>query len=231
MTRSQRLLELLQIFRRHRYPVSGAALAAELGISRRSLYRDIATLQSQGARIKGEAGVGYVLRPGFTLPPLMFTEDEVAALALGFNWVAQRTDTPLGKAARNALAKIGAVLPPSLREDLENSSLLIGPVAQSAPDEIDLQLIRKAIRSERKLELRYCSGESTHTQRVIWPFALAFFERARVLVAWCELRRGFRHFRADRILDMKLLDERYPRRRQALLGEWREQEGIPPPGA
>ena len=231
MTRAQRLLELLQILRRHRYPARGAALASELGISLRSVYRDIATLQAQGARIEGAAGLGYQLRAGFMLPPLMFTEDEIAALVLGTNWVAERADAPLGKAALNALAKIGAVLPPELREDLANSALLVGSVRASDADEPDLTPIRRAIRGERKLELRYRSGKDAETRRIVWPIALAFFEEARVMVAWCELRQDFRHFRTDRIEGLQVLEERYPRRRQALLKKWREIEGVPAPRA
>src|SRR5712692_11064342 len=119
MSRARRLLDLIQLFRRHRFPVAGAALAEELGISLRTLYRDIETLKAQGARIDGEPGVGYVLRPGFMLPPLMFSEDEIEALVLGSRWVAERTDEPLGEAARNALAKIAAVLPDDLKDSLD----------------------------------------------------------------------------------------------------------------
>ena len=128
MSRAERLLELMQCLRRHRYPVGGAALASELGISVRTLYRDIAALQAQGARIDGEPGVGYVLRPGFMLPPLMFSEDEIEALVLGSRWVADRADDPLGRAARNALAKIAAVLPTDLRKSLHRSCAGLGRV-------------------------------------------------------------------------------------------------------
>src|SRR5438128_6875775 len=114
MSRSQRLLDLIQVLRRHRRPVTGAVLAEDVGVSLRTLYRDIETLKAQGARIDGEAGVGYVLRPGFMLPPLMFSEDEIEAIVLGSRWVADRTDAPLGNAARTALAKIAAVLPRDL---------------------------------------------------------------------------------------------------------------------
>src|SRR5690242_7496446 len=117
MSRAERLLDLIQILRRHRQPVAGAVLAQELGISLRSLYRDIATLQAQGAHIDGEPGLGYILRPGFMLPPLMFSEDEIEALVLGSRWVTERGDLRLADAARNALAKIAAVLPPDLREN------------------------------------------------------------------------------------------------------------------
>ncbi len=224
--RSQRLLDLIQLLRRHRRPVTGAVLAGELGVSLRTLYRDIATLQAQGARIDGEPGVGYVLRPGFMLPPLMFSEDEIAALVLGSRWVADRADTPLGVAARDALAKIAAVLPPDLRDDLDASTLIIGPGPVIAAGDIELATIRQAIRAERKLAIAYRDGHAADSRRTIWPFALAFFDRVRVVVAWCELRQAFRHFRTDRISALTLTDTRYPRRRQVLLREWRVAEGI-----
>ena len=228
MSRAERLLDLLQILRRHRYAVSGAALAAELDISLRTLYRDIASLQAQGAHIDGEAGLGYVLRPGFVLPPLMFSPDEIEALVLGARWVADRADLPLGLAARNALTKISAVLPAPLRDELDSSALLIGPSAPIASGIVELGAIRQAIRHERKLVVTYLDLKNTATQRTIWPIALAFFERVRVVVAWCELRQGFRHFRADRISALTPSEARFPRRRQVLLKEWRELEGIAP---
>jgi predicted DNA-binding transcriptional regulator YafY len=227
MSRSERLLDLIQCLRRHRRPVSGRVLADELGVSIRTLYRDIATLQGQGAPIEGEAGLGYVLKPGFMLPPLMFTEEEIEALVLGSRWVSERADTPLGDAARNALAKIAAVLPDDLKESLDASNLLIGPGAAIAAGDAELASIREAIRAERKLQIAYADGEGNATRRMIWPFALAFFDRVRVVVAWCELRGDYRHFRTDRIATLKPTAKRYPRRRLALLKEWRTREGIP----
>ncbi|WP_448208439.1 helix-turn-helix transcriptional regulator [Azospirillum sp. sgz302134] len=228
MSRAERLLDLLQILRRHRRPVSGRSLADELGVSLRTLYRDIATLQAQGARIDGEPGVGYVLQPGFMLPPLMFSEEEIEALVLGSRWVAERGDGRLAAAGRNALAKIAAVLPADLRNDLDASALLVGPGEPIAAGDADVATIRQAIRTERKLDLRYRDKGSAESRRVVWPFALGFFDKTRVLVAWCEMRGAIRHFRTDRILGLTLTESRYPRRRQALLKEWREAEGIRP---
>jgi predicted DNA-binding transcriptional regulator YafY len=224
MSRAARLLDLIQILRRHRQPVSGKALADELGVSLRTLYRDIASLQAQGADIEGEPGLGYMLRPGFMLPPLMFSEEEIEALVLGSRWVGSRGDDRLGAAARNALAKIAAVLPADLREDLDASTLLVGSSDAIARDTIDLGLIRKAIRAERKLSLLYSDAQGIASERIVWPFALGFFDRVRVVVAWCELRQDFRHFRADRIASLTTLENRYPRRRQVLLKEWRAVE-------
>ena len=223
MPRSDRLLDLVQALRRRRRPVSGRTLADELGVSLRTLYRDIATLQAQGADIAGEAGVGYVLRPGFLLPPLMFSEDEIEALVLGSRWVAKRTDDRLGAAARNALAKIAAVLPADLREALDASPLLVGSGQATT---IDLTVVREAIRTECKIAIRYRDGGGAATERVIWPFALGFFDQARVIGAWCELRSDFRSFRIDRVVELTPTVVRYPRRRRYLLKAWREREGI-----
>ncbi|HTH98822.1 MAG TPA: YafY family protein [Stellaceae bacterium] len=226
MSRSERLLDLLQLLRRHRRPVAGAVMAEELGVSLRTLYRDIATLQAQGAAIEGEPGVGYVLKPGFVLPPLMFSVEEIEALVLGSRWVAAAADGDLKTAARDVLAKIAAVLPPDLREEMEGSTLLVPKdMASIASGTIDVSVLRRAIRSERKLVVIYRDVEGVVTERVIWPFLLGFLDHARIVGAWCELRQGFRHFRADRIESLSDAGMRYPRRRQALLQEWREATG------
>jgi predicted DNA-binding transcriptional regulator YafY len=227
MSRAQRLLDLIQLLRRHRQAVAGAVLAEELGVSLRTLYRDIGSLKAQGAHIDGEAGVGYVLRPGFMLPPLMFSEEEIEALVLGSRWVSERADGPLGKAARNVLAKIGAVLPDDLKGGIDASGLLIGPGAPIAAGDGELAAIRQAIRSERKLQIAYADERGSGTKRIIWPVALAFYDRVRVVVAWCELRHGYRHFRTDRIAALEATAERYPRRRASLLKEWRTLRGVP----
>ena len=125
MSRATRLFALLDALRRHRRPISGKALAEELGVSIRTLYRDIASLQEQGAAIEGEPGVGYLMKPGFLLPPLMFTAEELEALVLGMRWVAHRGDSSLADPARNVLARIAAVLPPALRYEVEASALLV----------------------------------------------------------------------------------------------------------
>lgn len=228
MSRTQRLLDLIQILRRHRYPVTGKQLADELDVSLRTLYRDIATLQTQGASIEGEPGIGYVLRPGFMLPPLMFSEEEIEALVLGSRWVARRTDKKLRLAATNVLAKIAAVLPEDLRYQLEFSGLLIGPVKMAIEHDDEKEaLIRHAIRREHKLQMTYVDAKGNASQRLIWPLALGFFEEIHVVVAWCELRLDFRHFRTDRITNLTQLETHYPQRRQILLKKWREAHNIP----
>ncbi|MBI3503979.1 MAG: YafY family transcriptional regulator [Proteobacteria bacterium] len=225
-SRAERLLELIQALRRRRRPVTAATLADELGVSLRSLYRDIASLRAQGAGIEGEAGIGYVLKAGFLLPPLMFAEEEIEALVLGMRWVAERADKDLAAAARDAMAKIAGVLPADLRDSADASSLLVGPGEPISSGGADLAPIRRAIRAEKKLPIVYKDAGGKPTARTIWPFALGFFDRARVVVAWCELRNGFRHFRTDRIVELGDTGGRYPRRRAALLKEWRAAEGI-----
>ncbi|WP_375451041.1 helix-turn-helix transcriptional regulator [uncultured Devosia sp.] len=226
MSRTERLLDLLQLLRNRTVPVTGPDLAAQLGISIRTLYRDILTLQGQGADIRGEPGLGYVLRPGFTLPPLMFSADEIEALVLGSRWVARRVeDRRLGDAAANALSKITAVLPAQLRDTVEAATLLV-PGGDIVPVRVELSTIRLAIRTEHKLRIEYRNGDGAPSERIVWPFAVAFFEKVRVVMAWCELRQDYRAFRLDRISELHSLPDRNPRRRAVMLAEWRQREGI-----
>ncbi|WP_019170200.1 helix-turn-helix transcriptional regulator [Pseudaminobacter salicylatoxidans] len=221
MARSERLLTLLQVLRRYNRPVSGARLAEELGISIRTLYRDIASLQAQGASIEGEPGVGYILRAGFMLPPLMFSQAELEALMLGFRFVAKFADEPMMKAGSDALAKIAAVLPASLKDELESDALLVGPRTVKDAETVDLKVARAAIRNEQKLRLAYVDATGNHSDRTIWPFALGYFQKVRILVGWCEKQQDFRHFRTDRLTVLTHLEERYPKRRATMLREWR----------
>ena len=223
-SRAARLLQLLEHLRTHRQPVPGATLAQHQSVSLRTLYRDIATLREQGAQIEGDPGVGYVLRPGFTLPPLMFSADELEALVLGARWVAgHAADPELARAARDAVQRIGAVLPPELRLAVETSGLFV-PARAHAPSPAPwLPVLRRAIRDEHALLLHYRDEGGAVTQRRIWPFAMAFFDQARLIAAWCELRQDFRHFRADRVVDLADSGTRYPERRHALIRRWRAQ--------
>ena len=214
------MFDLLQMLRCRRRPVSGAELAREAGISLRTLYRDIAALQALGAEIDGEAGVGYVLKPGFLLPPLMFSAQEIEALALGLRWVGRRTDAEMAQAARNVMAKVGAVLPADLRARMEDEALLVAPT-RALPQPVPLALLRRVLNEERKLAIAYTDEKGAKTRRVVWPVTLGFYDMTRILVAWCELRRDFRHFRTDRIEAADLLTEQPPRPRRTLMKEWR----------
>ena len=153
----------------------------------------------------------------------MFSVDEVEALALGALWVGERADAALAKAAEGALAKLAAVLPADRAELVIAPSSLIGPSARRVGDEAHLALIRAAIRGERKLAMGYVDRMGAPTRRIVWPMAITYFDAALILVAWCETRAAFRHFRVDRIDSPVERPERYPRRRKALLAAWRAE--------
>ncbi|MFK8257204.1 helix-turn-helix transcriptional regulator [Erwinia sp. AnSW2-5] len=230
MSRAQRLLDLLQLLRNHRFPITAEQLACELRVSTRTLYRDIATLQQQGADIVGEAGLGYVLKPGFTLPPLMFNTAEIAALVLGSRWVARRTDNELAAAAHSALSKIAEVLPADLRSQLELSPLMVGPAKAALAISIDVGALRQAISQQNIIEIDYLDLKDVSSRRRVWPIAIGFFDSAQVLVAWCETREDYRHFRLDRFTQLHVTAQRYQRARTQLMKAWRERHNIPAQG-
>jgi predicted DNA-binding transcriptional regulator YafY len=221
MSRSARLLALIQALRCRQRPVAAIDLAAELGVSLRTIYRDIATLTAQGAPIEGEAGLGYVLKPGFFLPPLMLSEDELDAVIFGLRFVSRRGDDALQVAARDALAKITAILPPELGDAAAASGLLAGPGSRA--DTPHVAVVRHAMHAEEKLKLAYVDKEGRASERLIWPVALGFFDAVEVVAGWCEKRDDFRHFRLDRIVSVEPTGLRYPKRRRVLLADWRFQ--------
>lgn len=223
MSRSQRLFEIMQALRRYREPVSGNVLARDAGVSLRTIYRDIATLQTMGADIDGEAGVGYVLRPGFLLPPMSFSEEEIQALVAGTQWVSRQTDDALAHAARNALAKIRSVLPADMRRKIEDDSLYVGRRKKEGQS-FDLKLVRLAMRDQRKMRITYTNQAGVTSERIIWPIMLGFVESRRFIAGWCELRKDFRLFRADRIAKAEFLSDRYQRSRRELVKDWRKRE-------
>lgn len=220
MNRTERLLNLLQLLRGYRYPVSGQRLAERLGISIRTVYRDIATLQAQGAEIEGEVGVGYILKPTFFLPPLMFTQPEIQALLLGTQWVSQFGDAPLSKAATDALTKILDVLPAKIKKDANTFSLRVGPPAPELLAKEDLSLLRDAIANQKKIDIVYQSQDGQKSHQTVWPFTIGYFTDGRILVAWCEKHEDYRHFKTAGIISLNVLDKRYPRSKESLFREW-----------
>jgi predicted DNA-binding transcriptional regulator YafY len=227
MTRTGRLFQLMDALRGNRHPVTASALAERLGVSERTIYRDIQALAQLGAPVEGSAGLGYVLRSGFFLPPLMFDADELEALVLGARWVRHQGDEALSAAAERALAKIATATPRDLRDHMAETSLWVpvGPVP-ARPDPF-VQPAREAIRRQCKLRIAYRDEHDAPSERVVWPFALAFFQERRVMAAWCELRDAIRHFRVDRIVQAELRNERYPTPRHALLKQWRAMHDVP----
>jgi len=215
----------MQVLRRHRGTVSGEVLAREAGVSLRTIRRDIATLQAMGADIDGAPGVGYILRPGFLLPPLSFTEEELQALVAGTLWISRQTDDALALAAQNALAKIGGVLPSEKRWALDDDALYVGRKREDTSD-LDLAQVRRAMREQRKMRIIYSDQSGATSDRTIWPIMLGFVESRRFIAGWCELRGDFRLFRADRIIRTDFMDDRYSRNRRQLVKEWRAQEEL-----
>jgi predicted DNA-binding transcriptional regulator YafY len=226
MSRSHRLFDLMQVLRRHRGTVSGEVLARETGVSLRTIRRDIVTLQTMGADIEGEAGVGYILRPGFLLPPLSFTEEELHALVAGAQWVSRQTDDALAHAVQNALAKIDGVLPPEMRHALDDNALFISRKSADAPG-LDLARLRRAVREQRKVNITYTDPDGTVSARTIWPIMLGFVESQWSVAAWCEKQSDFSIFRTDCIVKANFLDECYSRNRRQLVKEWRAREEHP----
>ncbi|MDI1430424.1 helix-turn-helix transcriptional regulator [Polyangium sorediatum] len=223
MDRTERLFAVMDALRRHRRPVTAAELAAEQGVSVRTMYRDVQTLIGLGAPIEGEAGVGYVLRPGFFLPPLMFSLEELEALVLGARWVGAQVDEGLAGAAKNALAKIATVSPRELRDHMADVGLwpVVLHGAGAAPVPV-LSLVRQAMRKERALALRYEDASERTTEREIWPVQIAYYEGKQIVAAWCCLRASFRHFRTDRIVSLALTEKPYGEPRRTLVQAWIE---------
>jgi predicted DNA-binding transcriptional regulator YafY len=220
MRRADRLFQIIQVLRRSRNPLTADAIAAELETSKRTIYRDIATLIEQRVPIRGEAGMGYILEKGFDLPPLMLTPDEIEAAVLGAQWVTGHADAVLSRAAQDLISKIADTVPERLRPFvLEPASRAAG--SRKEPDRIDMARTRTQIHEGKKIALRYKDEHGRHSERTIWPIAIGYHEAVRILAAWCELRTDFRSFRTDRVIDAIYLDEKYPERRDLLRAKWR----------
>jgi predicted DNA-binding transcriptional regulator YafY len=215
------LFQIIQIMRRSTRPVTASMLAEELEVSKRSVYRDIADLIGQRVPIRGEAGMGYVLDRDFDMPPLMLTPDEIEAAVLGAQWVAERGDPVLAGAARDLIAKIATAVPEHLRCFIAEPSVGPPPSNALALDGLDIAKARLWIRSGRKIRIRYRNQETQESERTIWPVILGYAETVRLLIAWCELRQDFRHFRTDRVVAAEFLDEHYGCRVSDLRNRWK----------
>ena len=200
LSRSDRMFEIIQLLRRSRAPMPAHAIAAVLEVDKRTVYRDIAALQAMRVPVEGEAGVGYVMRAGFHLPPLMFTAEEVEAIAVGLILLARTRDGGLQQAASRVRLKLAEVLPPHITP-IEGVPLRASTWSDVAPPEVDCGLIREAIRHERKLRFTYQDAASCRTTREVRPLTLTYWLDGIVLGAWCELRGSHRHFRLDRMTD------------------------------
>jgi predicted DNA-binding transcriptional regulator YafY len=223
MRRADRLFDIIQTLRAAKGPVTAEALAKRLEVTTRTVYRDIATLQARRVPIEGAAGIGYVLRRGFDLPPLMFTADEIEAIAVAMRMLRRTGDDGLQAAAETVLSKVTVTLPDALRAHLTEPPFFVSHHGAPPPPVADLAAIRAAIREERKLRIAYGDEKGAHTERTIWPFAIAYFAEATLVNAWCELRGDFRHFRADRILGWDMVDENFPVCGKTLFARWQSR--------
>lgn len=222
MRKADRLFQIIQILRRAGNPITADAIAAELETSKRSVYRDIAALMGQRVPIRGEAGIGYVLDRDFDLPPLMLTVEEIEAAVLGAQWVIGRGDPALAKSAQDLIAKIGAAVPERLRPFVLEPATATPPDYNVVPDRLNMVEVRAQIRAGRKIRIDYRDEQGRVSDRTVWPIAVAYFQTTRLLVAWCEMRQDFRHFRTDRIDQALALEERYPDRLANLRARWRK---------
>jgi predicted DNA-binding transcriptional regulator YafY len=206
--RADRLFEIIQSMRRQSL-VRARDLSAALEVSERTIYRDIQDLVASGVPIEGEAGVGYVLKAGFDLPPLMFKEQEIEALVLGARIVASWADPELAAAASDVIAKVQAVIPDRLRDYMANTALLAPPHHYMEPISFDVAELRRALRNQLKVRFSYRDAQAEASERTVRPLCLAYYGPVWLLSAWCELRDDFRTFRLDRIDAFAVTAERF----------------------
>ena len=206
MRRADRLFQIVNVLRRRRTATTATHLAERLGVSDRTVYRDIRDLILAGTPIGGEAGVGYRIRPGYDLPPLMFDRDEIQALVLGARMVRQFGDPALARASDAILGKIAAIVPKDLAPLIADTRLFVPSIIGAGGSADALAVAREALIARRKLELSYATSDGVATTRRVRPLGIFFWGRTWTLAAWCELRQDFRNFRLDRIAISTMLD-------------------------
>ncbi|WP_291738185.1 YafY family protein [Leisingera sp. F5] len=222
MPRTGRLFEIIQILRTATSPVRAEDLAEKLEVSKRTIYRDISALQAMRTPVEGEAGIGYMLRKGYDLPPLNFDEEEVEALHVGLAMLMRTGDGALQKAAERVSHKIKDV---HATADWLQVAPWGAPLDDPEQGCVSKALLRQAVRDSRKLKITYVSPERGETCRTLRPLALIYHIECTMLAAWCELRGGFRHFRTDRMFAAEMLEGGFVPEAGALRKLWMEQEG------
>jgi len=233
--KASRLFETIQILRLAAKPVTAAHIAERLEVTPRSIYRDIVALQAMRVPIEGGRGIGYILRAGFDLPPLMFTIEESEAIVLALALLKRTGDAELKQAANRVTEKIAAAMPLPMRQALSTNALYAWGSVAPQPEGTDFALLRRAIRDEQKLRLRYRDEAGNQTERTIRPIALIYYSSSAVVVGWCELRQGLRNFRTDRIAESRLVDDFFRDQGDALrqnwISGWNNANEKAPPGA
>jgi len=223
--RSDRLFDIIQTLRVATQPMTAATIADRLEVTVRTVYRDVATLQARRVPIEGAPGIGYVLRRGFDLPPLMFTADEIDAIAVGARLVRRLRDPGLQHAADGVLAKVTTVLPEALKSGVTAAPFFVSDGDAEQPKGINLSELRRAIRETRKVQIKYSDAQGKQSERTIWPVAMAYYVDVTLLGAWCELRNDFRHFRVERIVASTILDDAFSADGSALMERWFALQG------
>ena len=208
MRRADRLFQIIQGLH-HERAITARQLGEQLEVSERTIYRDIQDLSLSGIPITGETGRGYRLMKGFHLSPLMFNEEELAALLLGARMVQAWTDKSLARAAHQAMAKIEHVIPDHLKPELERQEMMVPAYPFSLPVSDELELLRGAIKQQQKVNFEYRREDDQKSERIVHPLGLFYWGKVWTLVAWCELRDSFRHFRLDRMSNIARLEARY----------------------
>lgn len=224
MRRTTRLFEIIQLLRVAKKPLTAEAIAAQLEVTKRTIYRDIASLQALAVPIYGEAGIGYVMRAGYDLPPLMLSIEEVEALVVALGLLERTSDRGLKAAADSIRAKIATVLPLATRQPIDKRSLYVPQWIHPEPVTVDLATVRLAIRDERKLLLHYADAQGQASERIIRPIAVIYYVEVMHIVGWCELRQDFRSFRADRIQRCTLTQERFEGESTRLRQAWQAKQ-------
>lgn len=209
MRPADRLFQIVLFLGRGRV-ITARYLAEHLGVSERTIYRDIQDLVRSGVPIDGEARVGYRLRRGYQVPPLMFDAGELQALLFGARVAEAYGDPDMAQAADRVLAKVDAVLPERLRGELGSQRLVVPPVSMPPGSAELLGDVREAINRRRRLFLDYSDAAGHTTERIVWPLSLAYWGRIWTLGAWCELRQAFRNFRIDRVTASRTLTSEFP---------------------
>lgn len=226
MRKAERLFQIIQILRRSSQPVTSAQLADELEVARRTIYRDIAHLIGQRVPIDGEAGFGYVLDSRYDMPPLMLTAEEIEAVLLGVHMVAKLGDAAITNAAKDVMAKIAAAIPRDLLPFIAEPAVSLKPGVVIHSAIFDSRPARLAIREGRKMQLDYCAVNGEVTQRIVWPVILGYEDGRSLLIAWCELKQAFRHFRTERILNLEVLEVKIDVSKRKLRRQWLEWRDI-----
>jgi len=226
VSKPTRLFEIIQLLRAANKPMTAQQIGEALEVSKRTAYRDIAALQSMRIPIDGEAGIGYIMRPGFDLPPLAFDAEEIEAIIVGLALLGRTGDKGLLRAANKAAGKIITAVPGDGKSGFDQDALHVSSWNIVPDASIETGMLRRAIREEEKLKITYQKPDMVTTIRIILPLAITYHVDVIVLAAWCELRMEYRHFRVDRIQQCRPMGENFHSTGNRLRADWQLLQAI-----